>query len=256
MIPINSASKSCHNQQVHLPSLDKVVNLSNGVSPWLSPIAYTLGRNLLMPMFFGSLKILGQENIPKTGPLIIAPTHRSRWDALVVPYVAGRCVTGRDLRFMVTSTECCGLQGWFVRRMGGFPVNSKNPSIKTLRYGIELLKRGEALVIFPEGGIFRDGEIHSLKPGIARLALGAQLSNLKIDINVLPISISYSNPYPQWGTDVRVDIGSVIKVKEFTNVCPKKDAKYLTAYLSQALQNLKNQQTEFSTHGFVQMSNS
>ncbi|MEM7554850.1 MAG: 1-acyl-sn-glycerol-3-phosphate acyltransferase [Cyanobacteria bacterium P01_A01_bin.84] len=256
MIPIDSAFKSCHPRPTKMPFTNEVAHITNGVSPWLSPIAYTLGRHLLMPLFFGSVQVFGQENIPKSGPVIIAPTHRSRWDALVVPYVAGRCVTGRDLRFMVTSTECRGLQGWFVQRMGGFPIDPKRPSIKTLRYGVELLKQGEALVIFPEGGIFRDGEIHSLKPGIARLALGAQSSNPGLDVNVLPISISYSTPYPRWGTDVRVDIGSVISAKKFTNGCPKKNAKYLTASLGKALQKLSNRQVEISAHGFAQIPNS
>ncbi len=70
---------------------------------------------------------------------------------------------------MVTIDECQGLQGWFVRRLGGFPVDSRHPSIRTLRHGVELLQQGKALVIFPEGNIYRDGKVHPLKSGIARL---------------------------------------------------------------------------------------
>ena len=107
--------------------------------------------------------------------MILAPTHRARWDSLLLPYATGRCVTGRDLRFMVTIDECQGLQGWFVRRLGGFPVNARHPAVKTLRHAVELLQDKQMLVIYPEGNIFRDGKLHPLKPGIARLALNAEL---------------------------------------------------------------------------------
>ncbi len=38
------------------------------ISPWLSPLAYLLGRHLVLPLFFGNIKITGQENIPRTEP--------------------------------------------------------------------------------------------------------------------------------------------------------------------------------------------
>ena len=70
--------------------------------------------------------VLGAENLPKQGPVLLAPTHRARWDALMIPMAAGRRVTGRDCRFMVTRTEMSGLQGWFLHRLGCFAVDQQN----------------------------------------------------------------------------------------------------------------------------------
>jgi 1-acyl-sn-glycerol-3-phosphate acyltransferase len=219
------------------PTKAKVAFTTSHVSPWFSPLAYLLGYYFLIPFFFGKIKITGQENLPTSGPVILAPTHRSRWDALLVAYATGRCVTGRDLRFMVTIDECQGLQGWLVRRMGGFPVDTQRPSIITLRHAVEVLHQREMLVIFPEGGI-RKGQLHPLKPGIGRLALNAESSHAGLGVKIIPISINYSQSCPSWGSDVSISIGSAIEVSDYTNGCIKQDAQKLMIALKQALQAL------------------
>ncbi|MBD2493237.1 1-acyl-sn-glycerol-3-phosphate acyltransferase [Nostoc sp. FACHB-280] len=221
----------------------QVADTTSQVSPLLGPIAYHVGRHLLLPLFFGRITITGQHNVPATGPIILAPTHRARWDALIVPY-ATSLITGADLRFMVTITECQGLQGWFVRRLGGFPVDPQHPTISTLRHGVSLLEQRKTLVIFPEGGIFRDGKVHPLKPGIARLSLTAEMNHPGLGVKIVPMSINYSEPYPNWGTDVHINIGSPINVAEYTNGSVKQNAKRLTDELAKELQSLNHQEAE------------
>ncbi|WP_414527091.1 lysophospholipid acyltransferase family protein [Nodularia chucula] len=216
----------------------KTSDTNSRVSPWLSPLLYLLGRHFLLPLFFRDIEITGQENIPLTGPVILAPTHRSRWDSLVLPYGTGRCVTGRDLRFMVSSNECQGLQGWLVRSMGGFPVDPQNPAITALRHAVELLKQEQILVIYPEGNIYRDGKVHRLKPGIARLSLSAELNQPGLDIKILPVSINYSQPYPQWGTGVKMSIGKPLNVLDYCQGKIKENAQNLTSDLELVLQQL------------------
>ncbi|MEL6163617.1 MAG: 1-acyl-sn-glycerol-3-phosphate acyltransferase [Cyanobacteria bacterium J06628_3] len=231
----------------------KLAETNSRISPWLSSLTYLLAGNILLPFYFSQITITGQENLPKSGPVILAPTHKARWDSLLLPYATGRCVTGRDLRFMVTSTECRGFQGWFVRRLGGFPVNSKRPSITTLRHTVELLKRGEMLVIYPEGNIFRDNEVHPLKPGIARLALNAESSHPGLGVKILPICLNYSHPYPSWGADVSISIAPAIKVADYNNGCVKQDAKSLTDDLAYALQQLSYKYDDLARNPFLQM---
>jgi 1-acyl-sn-glycerol-3-phosphate acyltransferase len=251
-----SADPSRQRKLANTQALSQVAHTTSRVSPWLSPLAYLLGRHFLLPFFFHHIKIVGQENIPKSGPIIFAPTHRARWDALLIPYAAMGCNTGKDLRFMVTITECQGLQGWFVRRLGGFPVDPKHPSVSTLRHGVDLLLQKKTLVIFPEGDIYRDGEVHPLKPGISRLALSAEFSQPGLGVKVIPISINYSQPYPTWGTDVIIQIAPAIKVADYTNGCLKQNAQHLTADLAKVLQQLSHQESEITTHAFAEMPNS
>lgn len=212
--------------------------ISSRVSPWLAPLAYFLGCRIVLPLHFGKITTSGQKNLPTTGPVILAPTHRSRWDAVIVPAVTGRTVTGRDLTFMVSANEASGLQGWFVRRLGGFPVNTDRPSIRTLRYGVEVLLQQEMLVMFPEGNIFRDGAVHPLKPGLARLAVGAETTHPGLGVQVVPIGLKYSQSYPQWGSDVSICIGAPLQVADYNLGSVKQSAKQLTTDLENALKAL------------------
>ncbi len=207
-------------------------------SPWLTPLVYPIGRFLVLPSYFGNIQVFGQEYLPTEGPVILAPTHRSRWDALLVPYAAGRAVTGRDLRFMVSADEVVGLQGWFIRRLGGFPVNPQQPAISSLRHGVEVLQDGEMLVIFPEGGIFRDDQIHPLKPGLARLAIQAEASKPNLGVKVIPVHMHYSQPYPKWGCDVVIRIGAPLKVSHYSKGSPKQESQRLISDLKTALEDL------------------
>ncbi|MEM7590632.1 MAG: 1-acyl-sn-glycerol-3-phosphate acyltransferase [Cyanobacteria bacterium P01_A01_bin.83] len=218
---------------------EKSDELNSQVSPWLAKIIYPLGSYLVLPSFFGNIKIQGQENIPLHDPVIIAPTHRSRWDAFIVPYALGRLVSGRDLRFMVSQDEVKGIQGWVIRRMGGFPVNTERPQLSSVRHSIELLKLNqEMLVIFPEGGIFHDCQIHPLKRGVGLIALQAEIDQIDRGVKILPVTISYSQAYPSWGTDVEVNIGSPLVVKDFLGKSLRQSSQKLTAALQDSLQQL------------------
>jgi 1-acyl-sn-glycerol-3-phosphate acyltransferase len=229
--------KSPHNSTSLNP--EKTNELNSRISPWLAKLLYPLGCYLVIPGFFGKIEIFGQEHIPRQDPVIVAPTHRSRWDAFIVPYALGRLVSGRDLRFMVSVNEVKGIQGWVIRHMGGFPVDTERPQLNSVRHSIELLQSNqEMLVIFPEGGIFNDYQIHPLKRGVAAIALQAETDKLTRGVKILPVGIRYSQPYPTWGSDVRVDIGVPLTVKEYYGKSLRQSSQKLTAALQESLEKL------------------
>ncbi len=213
--------------------------VTSDISPWLTVLVYPLGRHVVLPFYFGSIEVVGREHLPTEDcPIVLAPTHRSRWDSLIVPYAAGFDITGRHLRFMVSANEMEGLQGWFIKRLGGFPVDPEQPGISSLRHGVDLLKAGETLVIFPQGNIFRDNQVRSLKPGLARLALQAASSHTNQDIKIVPINIAYAQPIPYRDCEVKINIGSPLSVAAYRAGTSKQQAKKLTADLEAALQSL------------------
>lgn len=248
MVSINPASMSL---TPLTSSANHETSITTKVSPWLSPIAYPLGCRVVLPTYFRTIEVSGQENLPTEGSVILAPTHRARWDALIVPYATGRGVTGRDLRFMVSANEMNGLQGWFIRRLGGFPVDPQQPAIASLRYGLDVLRQQEMMVIFPEGGIFRDGKLHPLKPGLARLALQAEQSQPGLNVKIVPIYVDYNEAVPSWNCDVTVRIGKPLHSNHYTTQISsnqqshshkrdtvKQSARKLTDDLTAALQDL------------------
>ncbi|MEX0588762.1 MAG: lysophospholipid acyltransferase family protein [Cyanobium sp.] len=170
--------------------------MCNGISPWLSPLAMVVSQDLALRLFFGRLQVLGREHLPSNGPVLLAPTHRARWDALLLPHAAGRRVTGRDCRFMVTVDEMRGLQGWFLHRLGCFPVSQGRPSLASLRYAVDLLAASQQLVVFPEGRIVREEGPLRLHQGLARLALLA--AGRGVSVPVVPVGIAYDHRLPRW----------------------------------------------------------
>jgi len=208
------------------------------IDPRLACALYPLGQYVVLPLYFGRIAVQGRSHIPRSGPLILAPTHRSRWDALMVPYAAGRLAAGRDLRFMVTADEMQGIQGWAIRRLGGFPVNQQHPDSGSLRYSIELLCQGCALVIFPEGGIERSGAVAPLMSGLGRVALHAQARLPQSSVRVLPMGIRYARAYPRWGCNATVRIGKPLEASHYHRGSLKQGARQLTQDLSAALEAL------------------
>ena len=206
------------------------------VNPWFTTSLYPLAKHGLLPFYFSKIEITGRENIPATGPVLIAPLHRSRWDGMIVGCAMRNSRSGRNLRFMVSANEMKGFQGWLLKRLGGFPVNTERLEINTFRYSVQLLCNDEMLVIFPEGRIYRDSIVHPLKEGLARIAL--QVSSQGKDVQILPVGISYSQPYPSWGTDVTIHMVSPINVGDYNSGSSKKRAKELTLHLEERLSNL------------------
>lgn len=167
----------------------------NGISPWLSPLAMLITQDIALAGYFDSVTVSGAEHLPHRGAVLLAPTHRSRWDALLLPHAAGRRVSGRDCRFMVTVDEMQGLQGWFLHRLGCFPVDQGRPGMASLRYAIDLLAAGEQLVVFPEGRIRRDDGPIRLQQGLARLAMLA--AGQGVEVPVVPVGIAYGHTVPR-----------------------------------------------------------
>ena len=215
------------------------------ISPWLIYIAYILGFWIILPFYFGRLIIKGQENIPKNGSVIVTPSHRSRWDALIIPYAVGRVTSGRDLHFMVSSSEMKGFQGWCIRRLGGFPINSKQLIGGGLDYSVEILKKEKMLVIFPEGGIFRGSQIRTLKRGTAHIVLGVKSEKPNNIVKVLPISIKYSQFFPSWWTKVIVNIGLPMDINIYDFQNTKNDSERLTYELESHLRRLHTRNNIF-----------
>ena len=190
---------------------NRETNLCLGVDPFWSPLAMVTTQDIVLRNFFRDRIVLGINNLPMDGAVLLAPIHRARWDGLMLTMAAGRRVTGRDCRFMVTRTEMKGLQGWFLERLGCFPVDQLRPSLTSLRFAIDLMVDGQQLVVFPEGKINRTEKPIRLKQGLARLA---QLAEIKgVDVQVVPVGIGYSDVKPRPFSKASICFAEPLKVK-------------------------------------------
>ena len=188
-------------------------------------------QDIVLKFFFSKKKVINNSfSIPLNSSIILAPTHRSRWDGLVLTMAMGRRITNKDCRFMVTKSEMRGIQGWFLKRLGCFSINQLSPSLSTLRYAINLIEKKEQLVVFPEGKINRYGKKLILKEGLYRLALLATKKTKSITI--LPIGIAYSEVSPKFRSKFCLSFGQPIVMNDYLNTSIEEFNKFLNEKMS------------------------
>ena len=124
------------------------------------------------------LKVVGAENVPADGAFIVSPNHRSNLDTPVVA-----AITKRRLRYMgKESLWKSDAGGWFLTTLGGFPVQRGAADREALRACIEVIERGEPLVMFPEGTRQFGPEVQPLFDGPAYVAARTQVPILPIGL--------------------------------------------------------------------------
>ena len=202
------------------------------INPLLGFIAMFVTQDVVLRFFFRKKKILNNGfSIPINSSIILAPTHRSRWDGLILTMAMGRRVTKKDCRFMVTKSEMKGIQGWFLKRLGCFSINQLSPSLSALRYAIDLIEKGEQLVVFPEGKINKYGKKLVLKEGLYRLARLATKKSRSIII--VPIGIAYSKVPPDFRGEFCLSFGQPIAINDYLNFPIKKFNTFLNEKMTQ-----------------------
>lgn len=110
---------------------------------------YRVGRTVIVPVFkvLSAYGVEGRENVPTSGPVILAGTHRSYLD---IPFMG--FVTRRVVHFMGKAELWDRrFSGWFCTQMGSFPVKRGLADRNALRTAQCVLEGGQALGIFPEG---------------------------------------------------------------------------------------------------------
>lgn len=180
------------------------------------------------------MSIEGRENLPASGPFILAPTHRSIIDS---PVASG--VYRKRMRFM-------GADKWWSNRyfgklltaLGGFPVSRGSADREALRRCIAVIEGGEPLVLFPEG---------ERKSGLVVQPLfeGATYVAMKTGVPIIPVGIGGSERAMPKGAKfiyprkIHVIVGAPLTLS--TPDSPKEQraaARQLTADLQAELQRL------------------
>lgn len=149
--------------------------------------------------------INGREHIPKTGPFVLAPVHRSYVDTPI----AGS-VTRRRLRFMGKDTMWKNpLAGRLFTALGAFPVSRGTADREALKRSIEVLANGDGLVLFPEGERKQGSVVQPLFEGAVYIAIKAGVPIIPVGIGgserVMPKNAKFVFP-----RKVHIEIGAPI----------------------------------------------
>ena len=144
---------------------------------WFYELSGILARFLIW--LLGRLELHGVENIPRSGPVILAANHLSIADPVIVAAVLPRAtvfMAKEDLR------EIPGMS-WVIRNFGSFTVRRGAVDRDAIRRALEALEQGRSLGLFPEGTRSRSGALGEPHAGVGMLAL-------RTGAPVVPIGIS------------------------------------------------------------------
>jgi 1-acyl-sn-glycerol-3-phosphate acyltransferase len=147
-------------------------------------ITYRLLRgtfNVIMWLLFRP-KVEGKEHVPASGPVILAPVHRSFADFGFASFC-----TKRKLFFMTKDSMWKNKAlGKLLLSVGAFPVHRESADREALQRAEEVLARGQVLVLFPEG-TRREGAV------IEDLMEGAAFLSARTGAPIVPIGIGASD---------------------------------------------------------------
>src|SRR5215217_7588604 len=137
-----------------------------------SKLIYGTARVVLTPIagVWYRLKVTGDEYVPKDGPAIIAPNHKSFYDSFFIGLA-----TKRHLHFMAKAELFEGRSARMLSGLGAFPVLRGTADPDALETARLHLENGRVLALFPEGTRFRDPDaLKAPRKGAGRLAIEAQ----------------------------------------------------------------------------------
>ncbi|MCH9736579.1 MAG: 1-acyl-sn-glycerol-3-phosphate acyltransferase [Actinomycetia bacterium] len=115
----------------------------------------------------------GAEHIPASGGAVVAINHTSYVDFLPAALAANH--RGRRMRFMIKA-EMSEVKpvGWLIRHTGTITVD-RQAGAAAYSAGVDSLRRGELVGVYPEATISRSFELKEFKSGVVRMALEAQV---------------------------------------------------------------------------------
>ena len=131
----------------------------------------------------------GTQNIPASGPVIVASNHMSFWD----PPVIG-CGLTRHIHYMAKEELFANpLFAWIITRLKAFPVKRGTADRGAIKMALTLLNEGKVLGLFPEGTRSKDGQLGKPEMGLALLAA-------KSGAIIIPAAIIGTNKIFQQGS--------------------------------------------------------
>ena len=186
----------------------------------------------------------GLEHVPATGGVLLASNHLSFIDSVVIPVVVPRKVVflAKSDYFTGPGLRGAAQRAWF-EGLGMLPVDRDDPrsAIGSLDTALEVLGRGEAFGLYPEGSRSRDGRLYRGRTGVAHLALTAGVPVVPVGLvgteRLQPVGTSLPRP-----VRVTVRFGAPVQAAgRFDGVPPGRARRELTDEVMTAIGELTGQ---------------
>lgn len=180
------------------------------------------------------MEIRGAENIPARGAALIASNHVAYFDPPLLGSASPREFYYMAKRELFENS----VLGWLIDKYNAIPISRGGFDREGIKKAAEVLRRGNALLVFPEGTRSRDGSLKEPKLGVAKLALEAGAP-------IVPACIDYSGGWLKaffLRRKIKIRFGSPVKPVDFDKI-PRSKEGYLrlTHLIMQKIRDLKEE---------------
>lgn len=199
---------------------------------------------LAIRLFYRKVEIRGEENLPKEGPVLLAPNHQNAFMDALLP--ATLCP--RTIHFLVRADvfKSPAARRFFhsiqmmpvYRQRDGIQNLAKNE--ETFEKCYEILRNGKVLLLFPEATHEGVRKLRPLSKGFTRILFGALEGNENLDIKVVPLGLNYSN-YSDSQSKVLMSYGKPISVQEYHDQILENKAKAMTSLKKEVYEELSKE---------------
>lgn len=212
----------------------------------LYAITWPLMKRFMRLLFavLGGFRKSGLENVPRTGGVLLCPNHVCDADppAVAVALPRSAWFMAKEELFTIP------VLGALIRLWRGFPVRRNSADRAALRRAEELLKNGEAVVIFPEGGGNPEGTLQPLNPGALMIALRAKAPVVPVALVNTNKVWTYGEALPhRGGVPVSVTFGPPLDLSDLYGT--RGAVEVATRRLTEALAGMLNQPIPTSEPG-------
>lgn len=149
-------------------------------STWVRRLWYSVAKLAVRCGFVLCYRVRysGLENVPLEGGALVVANHQSHFD----PPVVGAGFP-RQMSFLARHSLFHSPQfGWLIRSLNAIPLDREGGGMAGMKETLRQLKRGEAVLIFPEGTRSSDGQMAPFRAGFATLALRAKATLVPVSI--------------------------------------------------------------------------
>lgn len=188
------------------------MSVSSFERPWLSRVWYTISRRVcqVVGVALYRVRYTGRENIPPEGGVLVVANHQSHFDP---PLVGMGCM--RRMNYLAReSLFAIRPLGWVINSLDAIPIKRDGLGLDGIKETLRRLRRGEMVLMFPEGTRTRDGQVGPFRPGFTALALRSGASILPVGIEGAYQVWPRSRRFPSLVGRIHVHYGPAILPEE------------------------------------------
>jgi 1-acyl-sn-glycerol-3-phosphate acyltransferase len=209
-------------------------------------VQYRLSRVVIGPVLhaLGRPKVTGIENIPATGPAILASNHLSFIDSMYLPLVIGRPVVfPAKAEYFAAKGPLGRLWAAYLRSTNQLQMDrdGARSAQATLEAALDLLRAGELFGFYPEGTRSPDGRLYRGRSGIGWLALNSQAPVIPVAMLGTRKMLPPGAPLPR-PTRIEIKIGKRMEFGHLAGEPPARARRTVADEVMRAIGELSGQE--------------